>query len=157
MALPSLWRRKKSDCSILISDSISDILWNKVDLGPVLVDISAATTHDEWVNIDERIKDVPQLYPPPPPPHPSTGVVCGGVGQKGRKVMPSGSLGSVANLSIFRLSPVKFRERYQSHFEALGRHLFVSDAERCSVDCANFSNPTYSRSSHKLTNTHTRH
>lgn len=57
--------------------------------------------------------------------------------------------GNVEALSIFRIFPVKFRKRYQSHFEALGRHLFVRDAERCTDDCANSSNPTYSRSLHK--------
>lgn len=73
---------------------------------------------------------------------------CGG-GEKRRDEAPFGSPGSEEPLSIFRIFPVKFRKRYQSHFEALGLHLFVRDAERCSDDCANSSNPTYSRSSHK--------
>lgn len=37
---------------------------------------------------------------------------------------------------------VKFRRRYQSHFEAPGLHLFVGAAEHCSDDGDNSSNPT---------------
>lgn len=58
--------------------------------------------------------------------------------------------------SYLEYSPVKFRKRYQSHFEALGLHLFVRDAERRSDDCANSSNPTYSKGCTQSTqNTHT--
>lgn len=67
---------------------------------------------------------------------------------------PFGTPGTERGLSIFTIFPAKFRKRYQSHFEALGLHLFVRDAKRCSDDCANSSNPTYSRSSHNTT-THT--
>lgn len=69
-----------------------------------------------------------------------------------RKINPTTTTtppGNAEALSIFRIFPVKFRKRYQSHFEALGRHLFVRDSERCTDDCPNSSNPTYSRSSHK--------
>ncbi len=76
-------------------------------------------------------------------------------GEKRREEAPFGSPGIEEPLSIFRIFPVKFRKRYQSHFEALGLHLFVRDAERCSDDCANSSNPTYSRSSHKHTHAFT--
>lgn len=78
---------------------------------------------------------------------------CGG-GEGGEASF--GSPGSEEPLSIFRIFPMKFRKRYQSHSEAQGLHLFVRDAERCSDDCANSSNPTYSRSSHKYTHTHCR-
>lgn len=76
-------------------------------------------------------------------------------GGKRREEPPFGSPETVETLSIFTIFPVKLRKRYQSHFEALGLHLFVRDAERRSDDCANSSNPTYSRSSHK-THTHSR-
>lgn len=139
--------RKIGDCSILIPNSISD----KVGFWPIhctmLVDISAARTHDEWVNIDEHKRCTRAIF----------SCYCWRVGgEKRREEAPYGSPGTEEPLSIFRIFPVKFRKRYQSHFETPGLHLFVRDAERCSDDCANSSNPTYSRSSHK-THTHTHH
>ena len=136
---------KIGDCSILIPNSISD----KVGFWPIhcamLVDISAARTHDEWVNIDEHKRCTRAIF----------SCYCWRVGgEKRREEAPFGSPGTEEPLSIFRIFPVKFRKRYQSHFETPGLHLFVRDAERCSDDCANSSNPTYSRSSHK-THTHT--
>lgn len=133
--------RKIGDCSILIPDSISDVLHaaTKVDFRPTVVDISAARTHDEWVNIDEHKRCTQAIFPP-------LSVIVGvEVGRRGEMKRPLAPLGA-RNPSPYS---EKFRKRYQSHFEALGLHLFVRDAERCSDDCANSSNPTYSRSSHK--------
>lgn len=136
--------QKKGNCSILILDSISDVLCSattsKWISGLCLLTFQLQGTQwtSEYWWTCKRCS--PAVFP-----H----CCCGG--KKRRKVLPFGSPGSVEPLSIFRLSPVKFRERYQSHFEALGRHLFVRDVKRCSVDCANFSNPTYSSSSHKHT------
>lgn len=71
------------------------------------------------------------------------------------KEASSGSLGTKGPLSIFRIFPVKLRKRYQSHFEALGLHLFVRDAQHRSDDSANSSNPTYSKGVHtKQTDAH---
>lgn len=79
-------------------------------------------------------------------------------GKRGERRRPLDPLGLRNPSPYSEYSPVKFRKRYQSHFEALGLHLFVRDAERCSDDCANSSNPTYSRSSHKThTHAHTHH
>lgn len=126
---------------------------DKVDFWPIyriaLVDISAARTHDEWVNTDEHKRCTLLVV---------GGVEVGrggcGVGNR-REEAPFRSPGSEEPLSIFRIFAVKFRKRYQSHFEAPGLHLFVRDAEHCSDDCANSSNPTYSRSSHTQAQTHT--
>lgn len=65
-------------------------------------------------------------------------------GGAGEEKPPLQSQGRSAPLSIFRIFGMKFRERYQSHFEVLGLHLFVRDV-RCSPDdCANSSKATYS-------------
>lgn len=65
-------------------------------------------------------------------------------GRAGEEKPPLQSQGRSAPLSIFRIFGMKFRERYQSHFEVLGLHLFVRDV-RCSPDdCANSSKATYS-------------
>lgn len=116
---------------------------NKVDFWPIhcaaLVDISAARTHNEWVNIDEQQDEPGPFFP-----------VTAGVEVVKRGEAPSGPPPGIEEpLSIFRTFPVKFRKRYQSHFKAVGLHLFVRDAERCSDDSADSSNPTYSKSSHK--------
>lgn len=80
----------------------------------------------------------------------------GKVGKRGDRRHPLGPLGPRDPSSYLEYSPVKLRKRYQSHFEALGLHLFVRDAERCSDDCANSSNPTYSKGCTQSTqNTHT--
>lgn len=68
--------------------------------------------------------------------------------ERGRREAPRRSRGRSAPLSIFRIFWLKFRERYQSHFEAPDLHLFVRDV-RCSPDdCANSSKATYSRDTH---------
>lgn len=92
-------------------------------------------------------KDVPGPFFP---------VIVGMEVGKREEEAPFESPGNKKPFSIFRIFPVKLRKRYQSHFEALGLHLFVRDAERCLDDCANSSNPTYSRSSDKHTHTHYR-
>lgn len=122
---------------------------DKVDFWPihcaVFVDISAARTHDEWVNIDEHKRCTRAIF----------SCYCWRGGGEKRRGTLWNPPGIEEPLSIFRIFPVKFRKRYQSHFEALGLHLFVRDAERCSDDCANSSNPTYSRSSHTLKHAYT--
>lgn len=104
---------------------------DKVDslLGRCIIhaDISAARTQDEGVNIDVWKKkaifscyfDIKQTSSPLLEPH--------GSGK--------------APLHI-QNNAVKFRRRYQSHFEAPGLHLFVGAAEHCSDDGDNSSNPT---------------
>lgn len=84
----------------------------------------------------------------------------GKVGKRRDRRHPLDPLGPRDPSSYLEYSPVKFRKRYQSHFEALGLHLFVRDAERCSDDCANSSNPTYSKGctqSTQNTHIHTHH
>lgn len=148
-----LQSRKIGDCSILIPNSISD----KVDFWPIhwalLVDISAARTYrmKEWILMNA--KDVHRLF------FFKLLLLCRW-GKRGERRRPLDPLGLRNPSPYSEYSPVKFRKRYQSHFEALGLHLFVRDAERCSDDCANSSNPTYSRSSHKThtrTHAHTHH
>lgn len=148
-----LHSRKIGDCSILIPNSISDILYaTKWNPGPSIVPCLSTYqlpghTMNEWILMNT--KDVPGPFFPV-----TVGVEVG----KKEEEAPSGSPGNKKPLSIFRIFPVKFRKRYQSHFEAPGLHLFVRDAERCSDDSANSSNPTYSRSSHKHTlGSHTQH
>lgn len=82
--------RKIGDCSILIPDSISDVLHaaTKVDFRPTVVDISAARTHDEWVNIDEHKRCTQAIFPP-------LSVIVGvEVGRRGEMKRPLAPLGA---------------------------------------------------------------
>lgn len=82
--------RKIEDCSILIPDSISDVLHaaTKVDFRPTVVDISAARTHDEWVNIDEHKRCTQAIFPP-------LSVIVGvEVGRRGEMKRPLAPLGA---------------------------------------------------------------
>lgn len=136
MAVPPLCK-KKEDCSTLIPDSISDIhgTTTKWILGPCLstfqLPVHPWCMSEYWWTP----KMFHSLFSP---------LVFVG-GEKRRNAVPLGSPGRVETLSVFRLFPVKFRKRYQSHFKALRRHLFARDAAHCSDDCANSSNPTYSK------------
>ena len=140
---------KIGDCFILIPNSIPDILHlsDKVDfraIHPAFMSWDLSCQTSRWMSEywwTWKMYRGAILSP----------IQSVEVGRRGWKAS-LGSPGSAAPLSIFTIFAVKFRERYQSHFEALGLHLFVRDVERCSDDCANSSNPTYSR--HTDTHTH---
>lgn len=59
---------------------------NKVDFRPMAVDISAARTHDEWVNIDEHKRCTQAIFPP----HVIVGVEVGRRGEMKRPLDPLG-------------------------------------------------------------------
>lgn len=145
---------KLGDCSILIPNSIADVLHaeTKWISSPSIASRSwtfqlPGHTMNEWILM--TTKDVPGPFWLSP-------CYCrsGGGEQEARGGVLLDPLGARNPFSIFRTFAAKFRTRYQSHFEALGLHLFVRDAGHCSDDCANSSNPTYSRRQHTHTHRH---
>lgn len=83
--------RKIGDCSILIPDSISDILHTatKWISDPWLLTFQLpGRTMNEWILMNT--KDVPKPFPPPPPPHVIVGVEVGRRGEMKRPLDPLG-------------------------------------------------------------------